>query len=113
MLPAAHRSNVLRETITRASRRLPSARLARAQLPPGLPALEPTEQTAVLVRVYRSRDGDAPSLAARWSRASITTMHPANPRTVAAVGGPRPRGDLEAVARWVVEVSRFQRGGTR
>ncbi len=80
----------------------------RAQLPPGLPALERNQQTSVLIEVDRSRAGTAPLLSALVTGADHD-MHPAYPRIAAAAGRRRPRGDLEAVAQWAVEVSRFQR----
>lgn len=80
----------------------------RAQLPPGLPALERSQQTRVLIQVDRSRAGTAPLLSALVTGADHD-MHPAYPRIAAAAGRPRPGGDLEAVAQWAVEVSRFQR----
>jgi hypothetical protein len=80
----------------------------RAQLPPGLPALERSQQTAVLIQVDRSRAGTAPLLSALVTGADHD-MHPAYPRIAAAAGRSAPRGDLEAVAQWAVEVSRFQR----
>ncbi|WP_159047709.1 hypothetical protein [Streptomyces sp. WM6378] len=80
----------------------------RAQLPPGLPTLDRSQQTGVLIQVDRSREGAAPLLSALVTGADHD-MHPAYPRIAAAVGRPRPRGDLEAVAQWAVEVSRFKR----
>lgn len=80
----------------------------RAQLPPGLPALERNQQTSVLIQVDRSRAGTAPLLSALVTGADHD-MHPAYPRIAAAAGRPQPRGNLEAVAQWAVEVSRFQR----
>ncbi|MEU0720851.1 hypothetical protein ABZ498_27170 [Streptomyces lavendulocolor] len=80
----------------------------RAQLPPGLPALERSQQTSVLIQVDRSRAGTAPLLSALVTGADHD-MHPAYPRIAAAAGRPQPRGNLEAVAQWAVEVSRFQR----
>ncbi|UKZ02714.1 hypothetical protein BOQ63_000855 (plasmid) [Streptomyces viridifaciens] len=80
----------------------------RAQLPPGLPAIDRSQQTAVLIQVDRSRAKTAPLLSALVTGADHD-MHLAYPRIAAAAGQPQPRGDLEAVAQWAVEVSRFQR----
>ncbi|MFF7098078.1 hypothetical protein ACFY9A_37690 [Streptomyces rubradiris] len=84
----------------------------RAQLPPDLPALERSRQTAVLIEVDRSRPGTAPLLSALVTGADHD-MHPAYPRIAAAAGRPQPRGELEAVAQWAVEVSRFPRAGRK
>ncbi|MET9736069.1 hypothetical protein ABZZ79_37235 [Streptomyces sp. NPDC006458] len=84
----------------------------RAQLPPGLPALERSQQTGVLIQVDRSRPGTAPLLSALVTGVDHD-MHPAYPRLAAAAGRPQPRGDLEAVAQWAVEVSRFPRAGSK
>jgi hypothetical protein len=84
----------------------------RAQLPPDLPVLERSRQTAVLIEVDRSRPGTAPLLSALVTGADHD-MHPAYPRIAAAAGRPQPRGELEAVAQWAVEVSRFPRAGSK
>ncbi|MEU5662152.1 hypothetical protein [Streptomyces longwoodensis] len=80
----------------------------RQQLPPELPALERGEQTPLLIRIDRSRDGSATLLSALVTGADHD-MHPAYPRIAAALGRPLANGDLAALAAWAVEVSRFRR----
>ncbi|MCX4826719.1 hypothetical protein OG883_44565 [Streptomyces sp. NBC_01142] len=80
----------------------------RQQLPSGLPALERSEQTPLLIRVDRSRDSSAPLLSALVTDADHD-MHPAYPRIADALGRPPASGHLAALAQWAVEVSRFQR----
>ncbi|MFI6689487.1 hypothetical protein [Streptomyces sp. NPDC050485] len=80
----------------------------RQQLPPGLPPLERNEQTALLIRVDRSRDSNAPLLSALVTGADHD-MHPAYPRIAAALDRPPANGHLAALAQWAVEVSRFRR----
>ncbi|MGW7314694.1 hypothetical protein [Streptomyces sp. NPDC054865] len=80
----------------------------RQQLPPELPVLERGEQTPVLIRIDRSRGGNAPLLSALVTGADHD-MHPAYPRIATALGRPPTNGDLAALAAWAVEVSRFPR----
>ncbi|MFE1781086.1 hypothetical protein ACFW9F_00465 [Streptomyces sp. NPDC059506] len=80
----------------------------RQQLPPGLPPLERSEQTGLLIRIDRSRDSTAPLLSALVTGADHD-MHPAYPRIAAALGRPPVNGHLAALAQWAVEISRFQR----
>ncbi|GAA1334697.1 hypothetical protein GCM10009647_076500 [Streptomyces sanglieri] len=80
----------------------------REQLPDGLPPLERTQQTAMLIRVDRSRGHDAPLLSALVTAADHD-MHPAYPRIAEALGRPPAQGSLEAVAQWAMEVSRIHR----
>lgn len=80
----------------------------RAQLPAGLPRIDPGQQSSILTRIDTSRGPAAPLLSALVTGAD-RDMHPAYPRIAAASGRAPGRGDLAAIAQWAMEVDRFRR----